>query len=279
MIRIVTDSTVNITRKQAAQLGLTVLPMGYTVNGQRYLETFTDCNGSFEALLQNKNFVTNQVSVESFVSAFSELVRRRDQVLCIVISSRLSGTYRSAFAAAAQINATYGGEEKVIVVDSLSTAGGMLLLCQQAIALAGQGLHLSELAQRVEEERKRISVVFSLDSMDALRRSGRIGIVRQSVSTILNLRPLLCCKDGAVVSLGSARGRTEQIAALVRTIETVPERMIINCSSASPVLEQLQRELNLRFAGIPVEHHEMGPVLSHHLGMGVLAVSWIDKES
>ena len=229
-------------------------------------------------LLQNKNFVTNQVSVESFVSTFSELVRRGDQVLCIVISSRLSGTYHSAFAAAAQLNAVYGGEGKVIVVDSLSTAGGMLLLCQQAIALAGQGMCLSELAQRVEEERKRISVVFSLDSMDALRRSGRIGIVRQSVSTILNLHPLLCCKDGAVASLGSARGRTEQINALVRAIETVPERMIINCSGASPVLEHLQRELNLRFKGIPVEHHEMGPVLSHHLGLGVLGLSWIDKE-
>lgn len=278
MIRIVTDSTVNITRKRAAQLGLTVLPMGYTVNGQRYLESFTDCNGNFEALLQNKNFVTNQVSVESFVSAFSELVRRGDQVLCIVISSRLSGTYRSAFAAAAQINATYGGEEKVIVVDSLCTAGGMLLLCQQAIALAGQGMGLQELAQRVEEERKRISVVFSLDSMDALRRSGRIGIVRQSVSTILNLRPLLCCKDGAVVSLGSARGRNEQINALVRTIETAPERMIINGSSTSPALAQLQWELELHFAQVPLEHHGVGPVLGHHLGMGVLAVSWIDKE-
>ena len=77
MIRIVTDSTVNVTRAQAAKLGLQVLPMGYMVDGQRYLETYTDCNGSFEALLQSKNFLTSQVSFESFVSCFSEAACRQ----------------------------------------------------------------------------------------------------------------------------------------------------------------------------------------------------------
>lgn len=161
MIRIVTDSTVNVTRAQAAKLGLQVLPMGYMVDGQRYLETYTDCNGSFEALLQSKNFLTSQVSFESFVSCFSESIRRGDEVLCIVISSRLSGTYRNAFAAAAQINSAFPqGQEKVIVVDSLSTAGGMLLLCEEAIKMIGQKLTLHQLAQQVEECRKKISVYF-----------------------------------------------------------------------------------------------------------------------
>lgn len=254
MIRIVTDSTVNVTRAQAAKLGLQVLPMGYMVDGQRYLETYTDCNGSFEALLQSKNFLTSQVSFESFVSCFSESIRRGDEVLCIVISSRLSGTYRNAFAAAAQINSAFPqGQEKVIVVDSLSTAGGMLLLCEEAIKMIGQKLTLHQLAQQVEECRKKISVVFSLDSMDALRKSGRIGIVRQSVSTILNIRPLLRCQDGAVVSLGTVRGRMEQIRKMMQEIKHTPERIALNVPQQSASLPMLEQELKEKFPGVFIE--------------------------
>lgn len=277
MIRIVTDSTVNVTRTEAAKLGLQVLPMGYTVDGQTYLETYSDCNGSFEPLLQSKNFLTSQVTVESFVSCFAESVRRGDEVLCIVISSRLSGTYRNAFAAAAQINSNFPqGQEKVIVVDSLCTAGGMLLLCQQAAELAKK-LTLHQLAEQVEECRKKISVVFSLDSMDALRKSGRIGIVRQSVSTILNIRPLFRCQDGAVVSLGTARGRAEQARKMIHEIKNVPERMILNAPKQSSSLMILEQELKEKFAGVFIEKNDFGPVLSHHLGRGLVAVSWIEK--
>ena len=278
MILIVTDSTVNVTRAQAAKLGLQVLPMGYMVDGQRYLETYTDCNGSFEALLQSKNFLTSQVSFESFVSCFSESIRRGDEVLCIVISSRLSGTYRNAFAAAAQINSAFPqGQEKVIVVDSLSTAGGMLLLCEEAIKMIGQKLTLHQLAQQVEECRKKISVVFSLDSMDALRKSGRIGIVRQSVSTILNIRPLLRCQNGAVVSLGTVRGRMEQIRKMMQEIKHTPERIALNVPQQSASLPMLEQELKEKFPGVFIEKNDFGPVLSHHLGRGLLALSWIEK--
>ena len=169
MIRIVTDSTVNITKSEAGKMGLTVLPMGYTVDNQPYLESYTDCNGQFEPLLQSRNFTTNQVSTESFVSSFSEIARKGDETLCIVISSRLSGTYRNAFSAAEQVNRYYGGE-KVLVLDSFSTAGAMLLLCRRALELSKTVSSLHELAERMQQERAKTGVVFSLDSMDALRR-------------------------------------------------------------------------------------------------------------
>ena len=190
----------------------------------------------------------------------------------------MSGTYRNAFAAAAQINSTFPqGQEKVIVVDSLSTAGGMLLLCEEAIKMIGQKLTLHQLAQQVEECRKKISVVFSLDSMDALRKSGRIGIVRQSVSTILNIRPLLRCQDGAVVSLGTVRGRMEQIRKMMQEIKHTPERIALNVPQQSASLPMLEQELKEKFPGVFIEKNDFGPVLSHHLGRGLLALSWIEK--
>lgn len=238
MIRIVTDSTVNITKSEAGKMGLTVLPMGYTVDNQPYLESYTDCNGQFEPLLQSRNFTTNQVSTESFVSAFSEIARKGDETLCIVISSRLSGTYRNAFSAAEQVNRYYGGE-KVLVLDSFSTAGAMLL-----------------------------------------RRSGRIGIVRQSVSTILNIRPVLRCQDGAVISLGTARGRTEQMKKLIDAMSNNPKQIVVNASQKlqqEQLFQQLLVHLRERFPKAQIAAHGVGPILSHHLGRGAIGISWMEE--
>ena len=143
--------------------------------------------------------------------------------------------------------------------------------------MIGQKLTLHQLAQQVEECRKKISVVFSLDSMDALRKSGRIGIVRQSVSTILNIRPLLRCQDGAVVSLGTVRGRMEQIRKMMQEIKHTPERIALNVPQQSASLPMLEQELKEKFPGVFIEKNDFGPVLSHHLGRGLLALSWIEK--
>ena len=114
----------------------------------------------------------------------------------------------------------------------------MLLLCRRALELSKTVSSLHELAERMQQERAKTGVVFSLDSMDALRRSGRIGIVRQSVSTILNIRPVLRCQDGAVISLVHLRER---------------------------------------FPKAQIAAHGVGPILSHHLGRGAIGISWMEE--
>lgn len=253
--------------------------MGYTVDNQPYLESYTDCNGRLSRCCSSRNFTTNQVSTESFVSAFSEIARKGDETLCIVISSRLSGTYRNAFSAAEQVNRYYGGE-KVLVLDSFSTAGAMLLLCRRALELSKTVSSLHELAERMQQERAKTGVVFSLDSMDALRRSGRIGIVRQSVSTILNIRPVLRCQDGAVISLGTARGRTEQMKKLIDAMSNNPKQIVVNASQKlqqEQLFQQLLVHLRERFPKAQIAAHGVGPILSHHLGRGAIGISWMEE--
>ncbi len=106
---------------------------------------------------------------------FQELVGQGFEVLCIVISSRLSGTFSSACAAAREV-----APEHIHVLDSLSTAGGMYLLVEHARRLAECGLSLSQVAAVLESRRQGIHTAFSVDDMEALRRSGRIGLVRRS---------------------------------------------------------------------------------------------------
>ena len=225
MIAIVTDSTAYFSKQETGQLNLTVVPITYTVAGQLYNETYSDCNGDFERLIRQNtgNLKTSATGLAVYLSTFEELVEKGQEVLCITISSRLSGTYSSASLAAAQL-----GRGTIRVIDSLSTAGGLYLLVKKATELAAQGADFSELCEKILELRGKISTAFSVDDMEPLRRSGRLGLVRLSVGTILNIKPILVCVDGAVVSDGTARGRSELIKRLLEKVPPDAEEIVIN---------------------------------------------------
>ena len=132
---------------------------------------------------------TAQASITVFAETFAELVKQGFEVVCLVISSRLSGTYSCASIAAGNVD-----PEKISVVDSRSTAGGLALLVKYAADLARKGFPRQEIVKKIKAMREQSGIVFSVANMDALRRSGRIGALRQSVGTILNIRPILLCQ-------------------------------------------------------------------------------------
>ena len=201
MIALVTDSTAYLTKQEAISLGVHIVPTGYTIGGKLMQETYADCNGDFEPLLaRTPNCKTSQAPIHSFSRIFKKLVQNGYDVLCIVMSSRLSGTYSCACIAAQSVPS-----EKIRVVDSLAVAGSLNLLIKRASALVREGHPLDSIAEKMEEIRSQAGIIFSVSNMDTLRRSGRIGIIRQSVGTILNIRPVLLCEDGAISSCGSAR--------------------------------------------------------------------------
>lgn len=271
MITIVTDSTSNMSEKTAVSLGISVIPMSYTVSGRIYNETAGDnnellCNLSSQNIMQSS---TSQISVCSFQNAFKQLIDKGHEVLCIVISSRLSGTYSSACIAAKQFP-----EGKIAVVDSLTTAGGLYFLIEKAAQLAAQGLNLNEIASEINVLRNKVGIVFSVENMDNLRRSGRIGVVRQSVGNILNIRPILMLKDGAVVSSALARGKNEQIKELVQRVPEKTKKLIVHYVSNSDMYKNLLIETRTAFPEADIFIHRLGPVLAIHLGLNVLGIAW-----
>lgn len=270
MITIVTDSTAYISSDEARALGTCVVPMNYTVNGMPYQETYTDRNGGFVRLLGTASSppTTSQVSVPAFTSAFEQYTRGSGEVVCVTISSRLSGTYGSAVAAARE---TRG---KVAVVDSLTTAGGIYLLILEARRLADSGMNADEIASALETVRDEITTVFSVEDMNPLRRSGRIGIVRQSVGTMLNIKPILRCSQGAVVSECLARGKTEQLRALTALMPEKINHALVHSFGGGADAQALYNEIARTHPEAELGNRTLGPVLGVHLGLGVLAAVW-----
>lgn len=269
MFTVVTDSSVYFTRREAEALGVRVLPLLYSVSGQSFGEGYVDENGHFiELVAQGKDMHTAQVSGSTFLSTFSELRRKGRDILCLTMSSRLSGVYSGAMITARDLD-----PEHIMVVDSLSISGGFKFLAEKACEMARQNYSLQRAADELEKLRDKIGIVFSVDDMDALRKSGRLGFVRQSVGTMLNLRPILFCRHGTVVSGGVARGTHTQLRELARAVPEAAKRIEVLYIQNRQSAEMLRDALLKRFS-LPIHISGVGPVLAIHLGLSAIGIAW-----
>ena len=269
MIALVTDSTAYLTREDAQALGVRVIPQTYTVNGKRFPEQFSGENGPYASFLTNRSISTEQCSVAAFSAAFRELSEKGFDVLCLVLSSKLSGAFSSAQKAAQSLSSG-----KIQVVDSETTAGALRFLLKKARELSFSGLSLQEVANACKEARCRVGVTFSVKSLDPLRRSGRLSLVRRSVSTILNLRPVLYLKNGAVNSLGTARGGRDLIHRLLDSVPAGVKALTVHHSGDVSAVDGLLAGLRQKFPRVPLVIRELGPVLGIHIGTETIAVAW-----
>jgi len=276
MIPIITDSSACLTRAEAESLGVYLVPMNYSVEGHvpPLVESFIDENDGVEEIVSRNlgRLRTSQATLHGFQGAFHALrAEGHEEALCIVMSSRLSGTYGNALMAGGEQNAM-----RVEVVDSLNTAGGLYLLIREARRLLDGGAPVAKAAEAIRVLRGRIRSFFSVDDITPLRNSGRLSGVRLSVSTILNIKPILQCADGSVLACGTARGRHEQIRALLNRVSGRIGELIVQYftpdAQARAVAARLEKD------GHRVSLRKIGPVLGIHLGFGCIGITWMDEE-
>ncbi len=268
MIYLVADTSACLTRQEAQQLQVLMVPMyvsqgGTGMHPEGYVDDWQP--GQPGSLL---GYTTAQASHAAFSDLFMKLKAQGHQALCVTLSSRLSGTYMNALRAAEEA----GGH--VQVVDSRSTAGGMYLLLKEARALLDQGTPLQQVFEHLKKLRGRLKTLFTLQDMEPLRRSGRLGMVRMSVSAMLNVRPVLALEDGAVVSRALARGRQVQMRQLMDGIDRAQGPIVVqHCADEEAALSLTQR---LTAQGKQVITRKLGVVLVVHLGFPILSTAWIE---
>jgi len=269
MIAIVTDSTVCLSKKEAAAYGVRVVPQNYIINGKGYKETYTDNFGSFIPLLNMPDARTAQPDVGDFYSAFYTLTKKGYDIVCITISSRLSSAYYNAILATKKM-----AKGNVKVIDAGLTAGGLYLLVKRARYLAFSGLNLSEVVGGVYKYIPSIQVRFSVDNLEGLRRSHRLVSVRRSVGTMLNHKPLMRIKDGIIIAEDTAFGNSDRIKMMFKGIPYNVSNLIIHYISPSKNTDTVIKLAHRLFPDIRVEHRQLGPVLGVHLGPSVMGVVW-----
>lgn len=211
-IHIITDSASDI--KASERKNLTVIPMTITFGETEYQDGVTLTHKQFyEMLIESDTLpVTSQISPFRFEEAMKKAVAQGDEVIAITLSSKLSGTWQSAMIAAENFPGS------VYVVDSENVTVGEHILVEYAFRLIDQGLRAAEIAEKLDLLKKRIRLVALLDTLEYLKKGGRISSAAALAGSILSIKPVIAIQNGEVAILGKARGSKQANNLIVEQI-------------------------------------------------------------
>jgi DegV family protein with EDD domain len=274
VVRIVTDSTADLTPEQQRAAGITVVPLNVHFGDEVFRDHVDLSTDEFFRRLKASPQLprTSQPSVGAFEEAYRSLRRGGDEVVSVHLSSKVSGTYNSALMAAQSV-----GEGKIDVVDSLSTSMALGFMALEGAKLAKAGRDRTAVAECLQSLVPKAHVICVVDTLTYLERGGRIGKARALLGSLLNVKPILQLKDGEVVPLGRARGRPQALSRLVELLERDGKvsQLAIMHGAAQADAEQLRERVAPSYPGVDIQLTEIGAVLGTHTGPGVIGFTYL----
>ncbi|HEY3341212.1 MAG TPA: DegV family protein [Anaerolineae bacterium] len=275
MVKIVTDSTCDLNAEQARQLGVDAIAKLYVRFGrQTFVDGVTISNEQFSTMMkENPNFPsTSQPSIGDFVKIYEQF--KGEPIVSIHVSRELSGTIASAEAAREMV----GGD--ITIIDSRNVNAGLSLVVAEAARMAHQGAAPAQIQTRIEALVPRTRLVFTLDTLENLRRGGRIGAVQAIVGGVLQFKPIIAVKEGRLEPLERVRTMPKAVARMreiaLTDLQNQAEAQVWFMHSAAPDLAQ---ELMTSTARLKTMKNplliEAGPVVATHAGPGAVGIAYI----
>ena len=277
-VKIVTDSSAYPEPEVIAKHDIRVVPLRVAFGSEVFAEGVDITNEEFYQRLAKggKLPTTSQPSVADFIRVYRELAEQGHPILSVHISSKLSGTCASALAAKNALP-----QAQIEIIDALTIAMGMLI--PHAAEAAERGETLSQIVASIEKLNKCINVVGAFDTLEYLRKGGRIGAARALVGTLLKIKPVLTQEGGEVKVLNKARTIAHAIDYMLGFVEKEANGSIslhgwVAHSHVPDTARVLEKELRKRFNWIELRLFEMGPVLGTHMGPGLVGVGFYCDE-
>lgn len=276
--RIIVDSTADLLPEYKSRVN--VVPLMVRFDDEEFIDGVTiDHKTFYEKLVESDVLpTTSQANPDAFMTEFEKAKEAGESAVVITLSSKLSGTYQSAVIAAADY-------ENVYVVDSTSVAIGTGILVELALNLLDEGLDAKEIAERLEEEKKNIVIVALVDTLEYLKKGGRISKTVAFAGTVLNIKPVLSVIDGEIDMLGKARGSKMGNNLLVQEIEKAggvdfSKPVLLGYSGLSDalLLKYIEDSKHIWEAGLEsVRYTVIGSVIGTHAGPGAIAAAFFKQ--
>jgi len=281
-IRIVTDSTAEISQNQAGALGISVVPIKSVFADCEYRDGIDLMTEEFYEKLQAAESLptTSQPSPGDFEAIFREALVAGDQIVVATISSKLSGTWQSACLAKEVLEADGSLEEDVIyIIDSEQTTIGLNILMQRAIQMRDEGMNGKEIADALEKAKKDVRLYAVVDTLEYLHKGGRLSTASKVAGTLLNVKPLIAVDEGEVKVVGKCRGLKK---AYDEIYELVAKAGGVDFGQPFAMGYTGDRERFVQFEEISKEHlgrHEptvvgIGCAIGTHVGPGAVAIAF-----
>ena len=282
MIKILVDSACDLEQSDAQALGVSLLPLQIRFGEEEFLDGVTLSHRAFfEKLIETNTLPqTSQINEYRFEEAFSELTEDGSEVVAITLSSKLSGTHASAVKAAKK----FGG--KVHVVDSLNACIGERVLLEYAVRLVKEGrLGAAEIAAELDEKKGKIQLLAVLDTLQYLRKGGRISSVTAIAGEMLSIKPVISVVRGEIKLVGKAMGSKKGNNLLTKLVSdcggidfTMP--YVLGYSGLSDeFLQKYIRDSEALWKDHTdhVPYYLIGSTIGTHVGPGAIAVAFFAK--
>lgn len=276
--RIVVDSTADILPEYLYQIH--TVPLTVSFGEEEYIDGVTiDHRTFYQKLIETDAMPsTSQASPAAFAEQYDQAAADDEEVVVITISSKLSGTYQSAMIAAA-------GRSSVYIVDSENASVGCGILVGLALRYLRDGMTASAIAEKLQEDKKKIVVIALLDTLEYLKRGGRISKAAAFAGGLLNIKPVISIADGEIQLLGKARGSKMGNNLLAQQIQKVggidfTKPVLLGYTGLSDVLLQkyIEDSSYLWSASLDaVRYVSIGSVIGAHAGPGAIAVAFFRK--
>jgi DegV family protein with EDD domain len=270
-VAIVTDSTADLPTDLARKRSITVVPLTLHFEGKSLLDGIDITPADFYRQLPaaTTHPTTSQPSAGRFAEAYSALLKEHDAIVSIHISEKLSGTYASARQGADMTDA-----KRVHVIDSELASMSLGLLTLAASELAAQGANAEAIETKVLAMRDQVQTYFSVATLEFLRRGGRIGRASALLGSVLQVKPVLCIRDGLVTPLERVRTFDRALSRVIELVRAVDRGQgvcaIVGHADAEDAAERVARELEPITETLMIQ--PLGPVVGTHAGPGVVGV-------
>ena len=284
---LMTDSSADLSQEMVQELGVTVLPLSFTIQGKVYRNypdnREMDLPLFYDMLRAGELATTSAVNVAEYTQAVEPILQEKKDVLILAFSSGLSSTYQASVLAAEELREKYP-DRKIYTVDTLCASLGQGLLVYLAVQEQRKGKNIEEVRDWAEAAKLHLCHQFTVDDLHFLKRGGRISATTAVVGSMLQIKPVLHVdNEGRLINIGKARGRQASLKALVDKMEkTVTEEgkktVFIShgdCRKDAVAVADMVRE---RFGTQDIRINYVGPVIGAHAGPGTLALFYLGTE-
>ena len=273
--RIIVDSTADLTPEVKARVY--TVPLTVHFGQEEYIDGVTiDHKTFYEKLVESDVLpTTSQATPNDFIEEFKKAKQEGEAAVVITLASKFSGTYQSAVIAAADY-------ENIYVVDGTSAAMGTGILVELALRLLDAGASAEEIARTLEEEKKKIVIVALVDTLEYLKRGGRVSKTAAFAGGVLNIKPVLSVIDGEIHLLGKARGSKMGNNLLVQEIDKAggidfSKPVLLGYSGLSDalLLKYIEDSRHIWEGHLrELRYTTVGSVIGTHLGPGAVVVAF-----
>lgn len=279
-IKIIVDTGCDIDINDAKSRDFGIIPFYITIDEKTYKDRIEISSSEFfEKMMSSKILPkTSQPNPEDFLNEF-EKYGDYDDIICFTVTSKASGAYNSA-RIAEQMLGEKGFKPNIHIIDTLNASSGILVLVNKAEKLISQSASADEVVTHINSYINKAAIYFVLDTLEYVRRGGRIGNVKAIIGGVLNIKPLLSFVEGVCSDVGKCRGSANIKKILLEKFENCAENfneVFVLFSLHKETALEIVNNMKEKYKDIKVSLVEVGPVMGTYAGPGGVGIAFAEK--